>query len=99
MCIRDSLSNFGSFASPERYQIFDINDFDETLPGPWEWDLKRLATSFVLAGRDNNFGDEDIREVTARTVAGYQQAMARFTTMSTLDVLSLIHISEPTRPY
>ena len=78
--------------------MFDINDFDETLPGPWEWDLKRLATSFVLAGRDSNFGDEDIRDLTASAVVGYQQAMARFTTMSTLDVwyahLTLQQISD-----
>ncbi len=86
ICGDAHLSNFGSFASPEREQIFDINDFDETLPGPWEWDLKRLATSFVLAGRDNNLDDEDIRDLTASAVVGYQQAMARFTTMSTLDV-------------
>ncbi|MCJ7780915.1 MAG: DUF2252 domain-containing protein, partial [Acidimicrobiia bacterium] len=85
ICGDAHLSNFGSFASPEREQIFDINDFDETLPGPWEWDLKRLATSFVLAGRDNNVGDNDIREMTASAVVGYQQAMARFTTMTTLD--------------
>jgi uncharacterized protein (DUF2252 family) len=86
ICGDAHLSNFGSFASPERDQLFDINDFDETLPGPWEWDLKRLATSFVLAGRDNNFDDEDTREMTASAVAGYQQAMVRFTTMATLDV-------------
>jgi uncharacterized protein (DUF2252 family) len=86
ICGDAHLSNFGSFASPERQQIFDINDFDETLPGPWEWDLKRLATSFVLAGRDNNLDDEDTRDLAASAVVGYQQAMARFTTMSTLDV-------------
>ena len=53
LCGDAHLSNFGLFASPERRVVFDINDFDETLPGPWEWDLKRLAASFEIAGRDN----------------------------------------------
>ncbi len=86
ICGDAHLSNFGSFASPERQQVFDINDFDETLPGPWEWDLKRLATSFVLAGRENDFDDDDIRLMTTNSIAGYQQAMARFTTATSLDV-------------
>ena len=55
------LLNFGAFATPERNVIFDINDFDETLPAPWEWDIKRLATSFVLAGRDNRYDADDCR--------------------------------------
>ena len=86
ICGDAHLSNFGSFATPTREQIFDTNDFDETLPGPWEWDLKRLAASFVLAGRDNEFDDSDTREMTSNAVLGYQNAMARFTTMTTLDV-------------
>ena len=86
LCGDAHLSNFGSFGTPTRQQIFDTNDFDETLPGPWEWDLKRLAASFVLAGRDNEFDDSDTREATKAAVAGYQQAMAKFTTMTTLDV-------------
>jgi uncharacterized protein (DUF2252 family) len=86
ICGDAHLSNFGSFATPTREQIFDTNDFDETLPGPWEWDLKRLAASFVLAGRDNEFDDADTREMTGNAVLGYQNAMARFTTMTTLDV-------------
>lgn len=86
LCGDAHLSNFGSFASPEREQVFDINDFDETLPGPWEWDLKRLATSLVLAGRDNEFDDKDIRAITMKSVEGYRQGMARFATASTLDV-------------
>ena len=53
------LMNFGAFATPERRVIFDINDLDETLPAPWEWDLKRLAASFVLACRDNGFREDD----------------------------------------
>ena len=61
-CCGDAhLSNFGVFGSPERRLIFDINDFDETLPGPWEWDLKRLAASFEVAGRDRGFSRPDRR--------------------------------------
>lgn len=86
ICGDAHLSNFGSFATPTRQQVFDINDFDETLPGPWEWDLKRLVASFVLACRNNEFDDADIREITRNAVVGYQDAMAKFTTMTTLDV-------------
>jgi len=86
ICGDAHLSNFGSFASPERKQVFDINDFDETLPGPWEWDLKRLATSFVLAGRDNGFDDDDIRTMTKNSVEGYRQAMIKFTADNTVDI-------------
>jgi uncharacterized protein (DUF2252 family) len=86
LCGDAHLSNFGSFATPTREQIFDTNDFDETLPGPWEWDLKRLVASFVLAGRDNEFDDADTHEITSNAVVGYQNAMAKFTTMTTLDV-------------
>ena len=80
------LSNFGSFASPERTQVFDFNDFDETLPGPWEWDLKRLVASFVIAGRENGFEEGDISEMTMNAATGYQQAMAGFAAATTLDV-------------
>ena len=59
LCGDAHLSNFGVFASPERQLMFDINDFDETLPGPWEWDVKRLAASFEIAGRDRGFDAED----------------------------------------
>ncbi len=86
ICGDAHLSNFGSYASPERAQVFDINDFDETLPGPWEWDLKRLATSFVLAGRDNELDDDAIRAATVQSVEGYRDMMRRFTTARTLDV-------------
>ncbi len=85
ICGDAHLSNFGSFASPEREQLFDINDFDETLPGPWEWDLKRLATSFVLAGHDNDFKQTDITPIVTQSVASYRQAMARFATAGTMD--------------
>ena len=86
LCGDAHLSNFGSYASPDRRQVFDVNDFDETLPGPWEWDLKRLATSVVLAGRDNGFDKSAITATTTKSVAGYRQAMARFASQRTLDV-------------
>ena len=63
MCGDAHLSNFGVFGSPERELVFDINDFDETLPGPWEWDVKRLAASLAVAGRDNGFTDEERRAI------------------------------------
>jgi len=80
------LSNFGLFASPERTLVFDTNDFDETLPGPWEWDVKRLAVSVVIAGRTNGFSAAQNREATMATVRGYRQWMARYATMRLLDV-------------
>jgi len=86
LCGDAHLSNFGSFATPTRQQVFDTNDFDEALPGPWEWDLKRLVASFVLAGRDNEFDDADTHDMTRNAVVGYQNAMAKYTTMTTLDV-------------
>ena len=86
LCGDAHLANFGSYASPDRRQVFDVNDFDETLPGPWEWDLKRLATSFVLAGRDNGFDKSAITAATTQSVAGYRQAMAKFASQRTLDV-------------
>ncbi len=86
ICGDGHLANFGSYASPDRRQVFDVNDFDETLPGPWEWDLKRLATSVVLAGRDNEFDDADITPATLRSVSGYREAMAQFAAARTLDI-------------
>ena len=86
LCGDAHLANFGSYASPDRRQVFDVNDFDETLPGPWEWDLKRLATSFVLAGRDNGFDDRTIRSIVTRSVSSYREAMARFGAGGFLDV-------------
>jgi uncharacterized protein (DUF2252 family) len=80
------LSNFGLFASPERKLVFDINDFDETLPGPWEWDVKRLAASLEIAGRDNGFGPGKRRKAVVAAARGYQQAMGDFARMSELDV-------------
>jgi len=80
------LSNFGFYGSPERTLVFDINDFDETLPGPWEWDVKRLAASFMIAGRDRGFSDADNRKITAASVASYRQTMAQMAGTRTLNV-------------
>jgi uncharacterized protein (DUF2252 family) len=80
------LSNFGIFGAPDRRLVFDVNDFDETLPGPWEWDVKRLAASMEVAGRDNSFADKERREIVTATVASYRQAMRGFAGMTNLDV-------------
>jgi uncharacterized protein (DUF2252 family) len=80
------LSNFGIFGSAERRLVFDVNDFDETLPGPWEWDVKRLAASMEVAARDNGFAGKDRREIVMATVAGYRRAMRAFAGMSNLEV-------------
>lgn len=80
------LMNFGAFATPERRVIFDINDLDETLSAPWEWDLKRLAASFVLACRDNGLGEDDARDAVLSCVRSYREHMAEFSTMSVLEV-------------
>src|SRR5207302_4147825 len=86
-CCGDAhLSNFGMFASPERRLVFDINDFDETLPGPWEWDVKRLAASMLIAARDNGFAVKDQEQSVLDTVEEYRSAMARFAAMKNLDV-------------
>ena len=86
LCGDAHLSNFGLFASPERRLVFDLNDFDETLPGPWEWDVKRLAVSMEVAGRDNNYSDKQRRAIVMQTVAGYRDAMRGFAGMRALDV-------------
>jgi uncharacterized protein (DUF2252 family) len=80
------LANFGVFASPERTLIFDINDFDETLPAPFEWDVKRLATSFVLAARWRNFGKKFGHQTSRAVVKAYREQMAKFAGMHYLDV-------------
>jgi uncharacterized protein (DUF2252 family) len=86
-CCGDAhLSNFGVFASPERRLVFDINDFDETLPGPWEWDVKRLAVSMLIAAQSNGFPVKDQDQVVLDTVAEYRGAMARFAAMNNLEV-------------
>ncbi len=86
LCGDAHLSNFGIFASPARRMVFDVNDFDETLPGPWEWDVKRLVTSFVIAGRNNGFGEKTSRKIARRSVHAYERAMHEFAQMSTLEV-------------
>jgi uncharacterized protein (DUF2252 family) len=86
-CCGDAhLSNFGVFASPERRLVFDVNDFDETLPGPWEWDVKRLAASMVIAAGGNSFAVKDQDRVVLETVEEYRTAMARFAGMKDIDV-------------
>ena len=80
------LSNFGVFASPERDLMFDMNDFDETLPAPWEWDVKRLATSFVVAGRDRGFETALSRSFVLELVRTYRTAMREFAAMKNLEV-------------
>jgi uncharacterized protein (DUF2252 family) len=86
-CCGDAhLSNFGVFASPERQLVFDLNDFDETLPGPWEWDVKRLAVSMLIAARNNDFSTKDQDQIVLDTVEEYRTAMTRFAGMHNLDV-------------
>ncbi|HWS21923.1 MAG TPA: DUF2252 domain-containing protein [Methanoregula sp.] len=80
------LSNFGLFATPERNLVFDINDFDETLPAPFEWDIKRLATSFYVGALDNDFSDKDCTAITRACVQAYREAIAQFSAMNVLDV-------------
>jgi uncharacterized protein (DUF2252 family) len=80
------LSNFGIFGSAERLLVFDVNDFDETAPGPWEWDVKRLAASMEVAARGNGFGGKDRREIVTAAVTRYRQAMRGFAKMTNLDV-------------
>jgi uncharacterized protein (DUF2252 family) len=80
------LSNFGAYASPERQLIVDANDFDETLAGPWEWDLKRLATSFTIAGQHLAFTPEQVKQATDRVTRSYRVAMAEFATTGYLDL-------------
>ncbi len=80
------LLNFGGFATPERRLVFDINDFDETLPAPWEWDLKRLAASFVIAARVNRFSASEARTAALACVRSYREHMAEFARMRILDV-------------
>ena len=80
------LSNFGIFASPERNLLFDVNDFDETLPGPWEWDVKRLAASLEVAARGNGFSRKQRRQIVSASTRRYREAMRTFAGMSNLDV-------------
>ena len=86
VCGDAHLSNFGLYASPERTLMFDVNDFDETLPGPWEWDLKRLAASAVIAARDREFSEKEARAAAREVGASYRREMTRLAGLSTLDV-------------
>jgi uncharacterized protein (DUF2252 family) len=86
LCGDAHLSNFGSFAAPDRDVVFSVNDFDETLPGPFEWDVKRLAASFEVAGRDRGFEEAICRTAVISTVRSYREAMASFAAMRDIDL-------------
>jgi hypothetical protein len=86
LCGDAHLANFGLFAAPDRSLVFDVNDFDETNPGPFEWDVMRLATSFVLAGRDNKLPEDAIRNAAQAAAFGYRTQMAGYSTMTDLEV-------------
>ena len=86
LCGDCHLSNFGLFATPERHLVFDLNDFDETLPGPWEWDVKRLATSFVVAARENNFSEIQAKEFALRVLGAYRGHLRECAAMAPMDV-------------
>jgi len=86
LCGDAHLSNFGAYASPGRRLVFDVNDFDETLPGPWEWDAKRLATSFEVAARASGFGERERRGIVAAMAAEYRKAMRELADLGNLEV-------------
>ena len=86
LCGDAHVANFGMFASPERDLVFDLNDFDETNPGPFEWDVKRLAASMVVAGQTNGHKDKKIAKATRAAIRSYRESMAKLATMKTLDV-------------
>ena len=86
LCGDAHFSNFGGFASPERTLLFDVNDFDETLPGPFEYDVKRLAASFTIAARHNSFAKADVTDSTLAAVKAYREAMAEFAAMGNMDI-------------
>jgi uncharacterized protein (DUF2252 family) len=100
-CCGDAhLSNFGAFASPERRLVFDVNDFDETLPGPWEWDVKRLAASMLIAARENGFSAKNQDGIVLATVKQYRTAMRQFAGMHQLDVwYSHLELEDVVRQY
>src|SRR3984885_9644314 len=86
LCGDAHLSNFGAFGSPERRLVFDLNDFDETLPGPFEYDVKRMVTSFVIAARDNAFAASDAKAAAREAAAAYRTAMSTFAGLGTMDI-------------
>jgi uncharacterized protein (DUF2252 family) len=85
LCSDAHLSNLGAFASPERILLFDLNDFDETLPGPFEHDVQRMAASFIIAGRNKGFSNADTRAATLASVTAYRETMTEFAQMQTVD--------------
>ena len=93
LCGDAHLSNFGVFASPERRLMFDLNDFDETLPGPFEYDVKRLAASLTIAARNNGFSEQDARAAAMASATAYRESMLQFSQMGTMDVW-YAHLSE-----
>jgi uncharacterized protein (DUF2252 family) len=93
LCGDAHLSNFGIFASPERDLLFDLNDFDETLPGPFEYDVKRMSASFAIGARNNGFQPADVREATLESARAYREAMREFAQMRTMDIW-YAHLSE-----
>ena len=95
LCGDAHLSNFGAFGSPERRLLFGLNDFDETLPGPFEYDVKRMAASFTIAARNNGFAKADTRAATLASVRAYREAMASFAEMGTMDIW-YAHMDEET---
>ena len=86
ICGDAHLSNFGFYGSPDRALVFDLNDFDETLPGPWEWDVKRLAASFAIAARNNEFGETDARDLAVAATTIYRKRMRQLAGMGYLDL-------------
>ena len=86
LCGDAHLSNFGGFASPERVLLFDLNDFDETLPGPFEYDVKRMAASFTIAARNNGFTDAEAQAASLASASAYREAMLRFAEMGTMEI-------------
>jgi uncharacterized protein (DUF2252 family) len=100
LCGDAHLSNFGVFAAPDRRLVFSVNDFDETLPGPFEWDVKRLVASFAVAGRDRGFDDEERASVNRTVARSYRDAMRSYAEMRTLDVwYSRVEVEEATREW
>src|SRR5215471_17362800 len=86
LCGDAHMSNFGAYATPERRLVFDVNDFDETLEGPWEWDVKRLAASVILAGRQNGYPAKESKQAVLRSMQRYRESMQQFALMNHLDV-------------
>ncbi len=86
LCGDAHLSNFGAYMAPDRRLVFSVNDFDETLPGPFEWDVKRLVASFAVAGRDRGFDDKARRRIALAVGTSYREAMAQFAAMRNLDI-------------